>query len=131
MKFVVPGCWGYFLVSSVSKYGQNEVLLAWQLVEVINENYNEFVGLGSQLSSVEGAVMRIRKPIQELKVWHGSTHILTFGPNLHDPFSNAHELLLLHELCSSGDISGVGDIVICFHMHFLGLKGVFIFYRAG
>lgn len=39
-----------------------------QLVEVINENYNEFVSLGSQLSGVEGAVLRIKKPMQDLQV---------------------------------------------------------------
>ncbi|GMH43984.1 hypothetical protein BSKO_11918 [Bryopsis sp. KO-2023] len=41
--------------------------LKQKLVEVINENYNAFVSLGSQLTGVEGAILRIGKPVQELK----------------------------------------------------------------
>lgn len=37
-------------------------------MEVINDNYNEFVSLGSQLSGVEGAILRIRKPMEDLQV---------------------------------------------------------------
>lgn len=39
-----------------------------QLVEVINEDYGEYVGLSSRLVNVEGFVLRMRKPLIELKV---------------------------------------------------------------
>ena len=38
-----------------------------KLVEVINEDYGDYIGLSSKLSAVDGAVMRMRKPLVELK----------------------------------------------------------------
>jgi hypothetical protein len=38
------------------------------MVEVINEDYSDYVSLSSRLTSVDGAVMRMRKPLLELKV---------------------------------------------------------------
>jgi hypothetical protein len=38
-----------------------------QLVEVINEDYSDYVSLSSRLVNVEGAVFRMRKPLLELK----------------------------------------------------------------
>ena len=42
-----------------------------QLVEVINEDYGEYVSLSSRLVNVEGFVLRMRKPLVELKVCCG------------------------------------------------------------
>eukprot|EP00955_Chlamydomonas_euryale_P066609 359599-Chlamydomonas_euryale.AAC.1 len=39
-----------------------------QLVEVINEDYSDYVSLSSRLVNVDGAVLRMRKPLLELKV---------------------------------------------------------------
>jgi len=39
-----------------------------QLVEVINEDYGDYVSLSSRLVNVEGFVLRMRKPLTELKV---------------------------------------------------------------
>lgn len=39
-----------------------------QLVEVINEDYADYVGLSGRLANVEGAVVRMRKPLLELRV---------------------------------------------------------------
>jgi hypothetical protein len=39
-----------------------------QMVEVINEDYSDYVSLSSRLTSVDGAVLRMRKPLLELKV---------------------------------------------------------------
>lgn len=44
------------------------VLRALQLVEVINEDYADFVSLSTQLVNVDGAVARMHKPLGELKV---------------------------------------------------------------
>ena len=44
-------------------------LPAWaKLVEVINEDYGEYVSLSSRLVNVEGFVLRMRKPLVELYV---------------------------------------------------------------
>ncbi len=40
-----------------------------QLVEVLNEDYSDYVGLAGKLTNVEGAVARMRKPLVELKVY--------------------------------------------------------------
>lgn len=42
-------------------------------MEVINAKYNDFVGLSGQLGGVEGAIVRMAKPLTELKVqlWVG------------------------------------------------------------
>ena len=37
-----------------------------QLVEVINEDYNDFVSLSTKLVNVDGAVLRMQKPLQEV-----------------------------------------------------------------
>ncbi len=39
-----------------------------QMVEVINEDYQDYVNLSAKLAHVDGAVMRMRKPLLELKV---------------------------------------------------------------
>lgn len=44
-----------------------------QLVEVINEDYSDYVGLAGKLTGVEGAVLRMRRPLGELKV--GRKHL--------------------------------------------------------
>lgn len=41
--------------------------LKTKLVEVLNEDYSEYVGLSGRLTNVEGAVARMRKPLVELK----------------------------------------------------------------
>lgn len=43
-----------------------------QLVEALNEDYSDYVGLSSQLSGLEGAVVRMRQPLLEIQVgvWH-------------------------------------------------------------
>ena len=55
----------------------NAVRCAWsqrpsraapQLVEVINEDYADFVSLSTKLVNVDGAVLRMQKPLQELRV---------------------------------------------------------------
>jgi len=35
-----------------------------QLVEVINEDYNDFVSLSTKLVNVDGAVLRMQRPLQ-------------------------------------------------------------------
>ena len=39
-----------------------------QLVEVINDDYGDYVSLSSRLVNVDGFVVRLRKPLVELKV---------------------------------------------------------------
>ena len=39
-----------------------------QLVEVINEDYADFVSLSTKLVNVDGAVLRMQKPLLELRV---------------------------------------------------------------
>eukprot|EP00198_Chlamydomonas_reinhardtii_P005891 XP_001695227.1 component of oligomeric golgi complex 2 [Chlamydomonas reinhardtii] len=41
--------------------------LKTKLVEVINEDYADYVGLSGRLANVEGAVVRMRKPLLELR----------------------------------------------------------------
>ena len=36
-------------------------------MEVINEDYSDYVSLSSRLVNVEGAILRMRKPLLELK----------------------------------------------------------------
>ncbi len=40
----------------------------FQMVEVINEDYQDYVSLSAKLVNVDGAVLRMRKPLLELKV---------------------------------------------------------------
>ncbi|PNH09417.1 hypothetical protein TSOC_003943 [Tetrabaena socialis] len=42
--------------------------LKTKLVEVINEDYSDYVGLSGRLANVEGSVVRMRKPLLELRV---------------------------------------------------------------
>ena len=42
------------------------LLCALQLVEVINEDYNDFVSLSTKLVNVDGAVLRMQRPLQEV-----------------------------------------------------------------
>lgn len=39
-----------------------------KLVEVINEHYGDFVSLSSKLVNVDSAVIRMQKPLMEIKV---------------------------------------------------------------
>lgn len=39
-----------------------------QLVEVINEDYNDFVSLSTKLVNVDGAVLRMQAPLLDLQV---------------------------------------------------------------
>jgi hypothetical protein len=39
-----------------------------QLIEVINDDYNDFVSLSTKLVNVDGAVLRMQKPLLEVKV---------------------------------------------------------------
>lgn len=51
-----------------------------QLVEVINEDYSDYVGLAGKLTGVEGAVVRMRRPLGELKVgWRFRLCVVTFA----------------------------------------------------
>ena len=36
-------------------------------MEVINEDYNDFVSLSTKLVNVDGAVLRMQKPLEELQ----------------------------------------------------------------
>lgn len=49
-------------------------VLKSKLVEVINEDYNDFVSLSTKLVNIEGAVTQMQKPLLMLKVqkpgWH-------------------------------------------------------------
>ena len=49
-------------------------ILKGKLVEVINEDYNDFVSLSTKLVNVDGAVTQMQKPLLRLKVqtpgWH-------------------------------------------------------------
>lgn len=49
-------------------------VLKGKLVEVINEDYNDFVSLSTKLVNVDGAVTQMQKPLLMLKVqmpgWH-------------------------------------------------------------
>lgn len=38
------------------------------MVEVINEDYADYVSLSGKLVNVDGSVLRMRKPLTELKV---------------------------------------------------------------
>ena len=42
--------------------------LSLQLVEVLNEDYGEYVGLSSRLVNVDGAVIRMRQPLIDTQV---------------------------------------------------------------
>lgn len=41
-----------------------------QLFEVINEDYDDFVSLSTKLVNVDSAVLRMQKPLEEVKVLH-------------------------------------------------------------
>ncbi len=43
-------------------------VLKGKLVEVINEDYNDFVSLSTKLVNIDGAVSQMKKPLLTLKV---------------------------------------------------------------
>lgn len=51
-----------------------------QLVEVINEDYNDFISLSTKLVNVDGAVMRMQKPLLEVKVGASPASETALGP---------------------------------------------------
>lgn len=53
------------LSSQLQKY---LIVLKGKLVEVINEDYNDFVSLSTKLVNVDGAVTQMQKPLLTLKV---------------------------------------------------------------
>lgn len=53
------------LRSQLQKY---LTVLKGKLVEVINEDYNDFVSLSTKLVNVDGAVTQMQKPLLTLKV---------------------------------------------------------------
>ena len=53
------------LSSELQKY---VTVLKGKLVEVINEDYNDFVSLSTKLVNVDGAVSQMQKPLLMLKV---------------------------------------------------------------
>jgi len=53
------------LSSQLQKY---LTVLKGKLVEVINEDYNDFVSLSTKLVNVDGAVTQMQKPLLTLKV---------------------------------------------------------------
>lgn len=50
-----------------------------QLVEVINEDYNDFISLSSKLMNVDGAVLRMRTSLLSVKVQPPSLSQLSHG----------------------------------------------------
>jgi hypothetical protein len=42
-----------------------------QLVEAINEDFSDYVGLNSKLGGLEGAVVRMRQPLLDIQVQAG------------------------------------------------------------
>lgn len=53
------------LSSQLQKYLS---VLKSKLVEVINEDYNDFVSLSTKLVNVDGAVTQMQRPLLEIKV---------------------------------------------------------------
>mmetsp|Transcript_18657 Transcript_18657/g.40080 ORF Transcript_18657/g.40080 Transcript_18657/m.40080 type:complete len:830 (-) Transcript_18657:232-2721(-) len=76
-KFLLPDFEAEGCISDLRRYVplatlQTELqsylaLLKSKLVEVINEDYSDYVSLSSKLVNVDGAVLRMRKPLVELK----------------------------------------------------------------
>ncbi len=54
-------------------------VLQARLVEVINEDYNDFVSLSTQLVNVDGAVLRMQKPLLDVKVGTGGDRSMSKG----------------------------------------------------
>lgn len=70
-------CQGQVPLETLSTELQRYVtVLKGKLVEVINEDYNDFVSLSTKLVNVDGAVTQMQKPLLMLKVhmprWHHS-----------------------------------------------------------
>jgi len=42
-----------------------------QLVEVLNEDYAEYISLSGKLGSVDGAILRMRQPLMDIQVRDG------------------------------------------------------------
>lgn len=64
------------LSSELQKY---VTVLKGKLVEVINEDYNDFVSLSTKLVNVDGVVTQMQKPLLSLKVLQGA-HVFTVLP---------------------------------------------------
>lgn len=68
-------------------------MLRNRLVEVINEHYGDFVSLSSKLVNVDSAVVRMQKPLLEIKVQR-------FTPSPHTISSFAYDKhIILTLLC--------------------------------
>lgn len=55
---------GYVFAANVCRHAPHQPS---QLVEVINEDYNDFVSLSTKLVNIDGSVLRMQKPLLELK----------------------------------------------------------------
>ncbi|GIL88600.1 hypothetical protein Vretimale_19142 [Volvox reticuliferus] len=76
-RFLIPDFNADACVADLRRYVplatlQNELsnylaTLKTKLVEVINEDYADYVGLSGRLANVEGSVVRMRKPLLELR----------------------------------------------------------------
>ena len=55
-------------------------------MEVINEDYADFVSLSTKLVNVDGAVLRMQKPLLELRVRAPPWHALNQKSMLSTPF---------------------------------------------
>lgn len=60
--------WQVPLETLKSELDKHLAYLKNRLVEVINDDYNDFVSLSTKLVNVDGAVMRMKKPLLELRV---------------------------------------------------------------
>jgi hypothetical protein len=45
-----------------------------QLVEVLNEDYAEYISLSGKLGSVDGAILRMRQPLMDIQVGGGGSY---------------------------------------------------------
>ena len=65
----IKACLGQVPLETLSSELQKYVtVLKGKLVEVINEDYNDFVSLSTKLVNVDGAVTQMQKPLLSLKV---------------------------------------------------------------
>ena len=68
-----------------SQLQQYLTVLKGKLVEVINEDYNDFVSLSTKLVNVDGAVTQMQKPLLTLKV--RACTALPRNPSCNDNFA--------------------------------------------
>jgi len=52
---------------TASNAGRPWVCVRPQLIEVVNQDYNDYVSLSTRLVNVDGAVLRMRKPLEDLQ----------------------------------------------------------------